>query len=636
MFHAPTSRVLPSIGLALALGAPLSCTKSGDEGSASDEAKSDAAKSESENKGDVENKGDAAKSKSPGAGGLTKVVAEGVSAAATGARLDRGNGLGHFVLPNPSALLDDVRTKASPAKGAGFLNEAMLRSLAGMQLGSRSGVAEHLSLSAPMGCVLVEDATVEIPVACVIGYEGGAAALTTDLGAEGKQGDAEEHVAHYRIDGNDVFLDDLGAQVVISTHTTVFAKAKSYLETNVVGRAASIDEDIEIVLYPKAAMSRYSEQVDSLLSMMKSMPTAPTGNPVSDALADYSRTSMDKSLDFYRDTDQFDFGLSLEEVGLVFSYAAYPTPGSGMQADAQAISSGPIDRSLLEQLPAATWFVQAYTIDWDAAWGMESVSAMRDVFVDAYAEGVGRDGSEVRAGLKAFFEENAELYANDTAMGVMHLPGTQGGVVITRALENPARASWKTWSEGFTPEKILGAEGTKYVTWSFQADALTVDGIAVDRWTVEPGPETKAEIARKADPGLAELERRFGGLKLVFDRVELDDRVLFIFAPGAEEKYIHAAIEAAKGGKGVGTDTGLVALMARNPAPSAVMALNVAGALSWAREVLPSEATREIPPGLGTNLGDFYFSVSYEASGAQHGEMVLSQAMIDQLRKLAD
>ena len=40
--------------------------------------------------------------------------------------------------------------------------------------------------------------------------------------------------------------------------------------------------------------------------------------------------------------------------------------------------------------------------------------------------------------------------------------------------------------------------------------------------------------------------------------------------------------------------------------------------------------------GLGKNRGDFYVAATYAESGAQHGEMVLSQAFIDQLRALAE
>lgn len=622
-------RALPAIGLALALSAPLACTKS--------EPDTSEAAAEPESSPEPAT-ADAPKPKAELAAAtdsLGKTVAEGI-ATATGNRLDRGIALGHVVMPNPSKFLAEIRTKVVPSAQAGFLDEAALRGLVGMQLGARSGLAQHIVLDQPMGCVVIEDTTTKVPVACAVGYTGGAAAAATDLGTEGKQADAAGHVAAYRVDGNDLYLDDLGGHVVISTGPEIFGKAKDYLASTIIGRAASVTDDIELVAFPQAAMARYSTEIEAVMAEASKVPTMEaTGNPMIDAVARYSKTSMDRSLDYYRDTEQFELGMGLEDVGFVFRYAAFPATGSGMQEEIQSISSGPIDASLVSSLPAEAWAVTAYTLDWNAVWDMESAVAMRDVMLDLYATATGTAAAEARAAIEAFLAENASLYGKDVAMAVMHLPGTQGGMVLSRTLSAPGRDSWKTWSEGFGPEAVMGAEAIKTVTWSFTPGALEIDGVPVDRWTIEPGPEAKAEIAKMADPAIAELERRFGGLKLNIDRVELDDRALFVIAPGSEEAYLRAAIAAAKGGPGVGTDAGFTALLARNPGTSAVMALDVGGAFAWAREVMPPEATRKIPPGIGQDLGDFYFAASYGASGSQRGEMVLSQSMIDQLRGLA-
>ncbi|MCH9688711.1 MAG: hypothetical protein K0V04_45185 [Deltaproteobacteria bacterium] len=638
MHRSPLSRSLPYLSLAAALAVPMACTKSGDgEQTAKSEAKqgdTPAAVEGSDAKPTDIQPADA-KPVGDTAGGLAKAVADGVTAAGVGGRLERGDAIGHFVLPNPAGFLEEVRTKAAPAQGAAFLNEQMLRSLAGMQLGERAGVAQHIALDKPMGCVLIDETVSDAPLACVLGYVGGAAAVATDLGEQGKQGDAQGHAAYYRVDGNDVFIDDLGDEVVITNHAAVFAKAKGYIESNMVGRASAITDDIEMVLYPKAGMTRYSEQVEMLLTEMRRAPTAPTGNEIADAFTAYSRTSMDKSFDFYRETDQLEMGLGLEEVGFVFRYAAFPTAGSSIQSDSKAISAGPIDAALIKSLPAPSWMVSAATVNWGAAWSTESGAPMRDVLIDTYAKAVGREAPEVRAALESFVEESARLYGNDFAFAVMHLPGTQGGLVITRKKKEDSRDSWKTWSESFIDDTVLGAEGVKFVEWSFEPNVREVGGIGVDRWTIVPGPETKAEIAKKKDPAIAELERRLGGLELSIDRVELDDRVAYVVAPGAEDQYLQAVIDAAGGKGAASSDAGLTAMIERNKSTSALFAVDVGGALGWAREVLPPKATREIPPGIGNDLGDFYFAAQYGASGVMRGEMVLSQAMIDQLRKLA-
>jgi hypothetical protein len=626
--HVP--RVLPSLALSVALATPLACTKS-PEGESKPEASAPTAP-KTDAPVTTKDEGGAPPVAKPTEEGISKVVAD---AATGGGRLERGDALGHFVVPNAARLLDEVRTQASPPKGAAVLNEATLRLMAGGVLGARAGIAEHVTLDKPMGCVLIDDLSSDAPVACAVGYTGGAAAAATDLGAEGKQADGAGHVAHYVIEGRDLYLDDLGSHVVVTNHTSVFAKAKGYLEGNVIGRASAVADDVEVVLYPKAAMGRYSKQIESVMSMVGAVPTMPAGNPMLDAFTEYSRTSSTRTLEYYRGIDQADFGLGLEPVGLVFRYAMFPSPGSTAQTDSQAIAAGPVDVAMVQQLPAETWLLSASTVDWKAAWQLESAAAMREVMIDAYAKAVGRDAAAVRTAVETFLEENSALYGRDFAFAVMHLPGTQGGLVVSRKLASPARDKWKPWTEGFDPTTVLGPEGVKQVTWSFQADALDVDGVAVDRWTIEPGPDAKATIKAKANPTVAEIERRFGGLKLEIDRVELADRVLFVIAPGAQERYIRAAIAATKGGPSTGSDAGLTALLARNPDTSVIMAVDVAGALGWAREVLPAEATAKVPPGLGVDLGDFYVSATYGASGRQHGEMVLSQGMIDGLRKLA-
>ncbi|MEM9453915.1 MAG: hypothetical protein AAGF11_07030 [Myxococcota bacterium] len=627
-------RLRPHLGLMVALATPLACSNAETPESPKTEPKSAEAPAESEAEAEAKTSTTAKPKADETDNGLTKTIAAGISAASSDNRLERGDALGHIVLPSPTTLLNEVRTQAAPAKAAGFLDEGALRGLAGMTLGTRSGLAQHLSLKDPIGCVFIDDTATEVPVACSVGYEGGVEAAVADLGEENKQPEAEGHRAHYRVEGQDLYLDELDGHVVVTNHPALFAKAKDYLGRNVIGRASSITDDIEIVVYPKAAMARYSTQVEALTSTMRSLPMPTSGNPLVKAWTDYSRASMDRGLDYYRELDQIDFGMGLEKVGFVLRYALYPTPGSSTQSDSQAITSGPVDVSLVRQLPAESWLISGSTVDWKAAWGLESAAVMRDALLEGYATAVGHPSAEIRTAVEAFLDENASLYDDDMALAVAYLTGTQGGLIVSRKLAAPARDRWKPWTKSFTPKHVLGPEASKFVTWSFQADALEVDGVAVDRWMIEPGPETMAEIAKKKDPTLAEITRRFGGLKLMIDRVELPGRVLFVIAPGSQEAYIRAAIEATKSG-GAGSDAGLTALLARNPDTSAVMAVNVAGALWWAREVLPAEATREIPAMLGRDLGDFYFSATYGRAGEQRGEMVLGQSMIDGIRKLA-
>ncbi len=547
-------------------------------------------------------------------------------------RLERGNALGHFVLPRPSALLEDIRTRAAPPRIAGMLDEAALRTLARMTLGSRSGLADHLSLDGPLGCVLVDDAVTELPIACTVAYEGGAAAVMADLGPEGRRDDAEDHVAHYRFDRQDLYLDDLEGQVVVTTHPAIFAEAASDLR-RLLGRAPSISDDVEFVLHPSASLARYSPQVDALLSALRSAPGPQSNDPLAERFTEYSRASLGRSVSSYRELEQIRVGIGLDDRGLALRYAVFPTPGSRTQSDAQAIASGPVDLDLVRRMPEASWLLLASAIDWRTVWGLESAVPLRDVVLETYASAIERDPSNVQAAVESFLDENAGLYDDDMVLALVHVPGTLGGLVLGRTLEAPAREHWMPWTERFTPEAVFGSEAPQIFTWSFQADAMVVDGVAVDRWTLKAGPQAKAALERSDDPGLEWIQRRIDPLTFDIDRVELDDRVLFIIAPDHQERYVRAAIEATAS-NGSGADPGLTAQLAHDPDPSGLVAVDVAGALAWAREVLPAEQTGMLPPRLGRDLGDLYFSATYGASGQQRGELVLSQSMLDQLRAL--
>lgn len=627
-----------SLCLTLALAVPLACT-SKDEGepAKADAAEAAADKDKAEGKEVAKAEGEApVKPATMVPTGLSKAVAEGLADTGAG-RLDRGNALGHFMVPNASVLLEQVRTRATPAKQSAFLNEAMLRSLAGMQLGDRSAVAQHIALDKPMGCVMLDESTIELPIACVVGYTGGVEAVITDLGDKGKQADAGGHGAHYRVEGEDVFIDELSGQVVITNNAAVFEKAKDYLGRNLIARADKVEDHVEFIAYPAAAMVRYADEVSSFMSLMSSAPPAATGNAFADAMASYSTASTDRALQYYRELDQFELGAGFDEVGFVFRYAAFPTAGSSAQADMAGMLSSPIDPKFVSAQPAQTWLVSAYSIDTTKVWNADSAEAMRTALIDAYAKEIGRTGDEVRTSIENFFTERSKIYGNDAVFSVMHLPGTQGGMVITQALKAPGRDMWKSWSDDFSAETVLGTEGSQYVTWSFSQGVAEVEGLAVDRWTVELGPKAKAEIAKKPDPALAEIERRFGGLKIDIDRVELDDRAIYVVAPGASEQYLSSAIAAAKGGATIADNPGYDTVIGRSKHPATVMAVDGAKMLAWVREIAPPDATRKIPPGLGTDLSDFYAVFDATGtSGVQRGEFGFSQKLIDQLRALAD
>jgi hypothetical protein len=553
-------------------------------------------------------------------------------------KLQRGDVLAHVLIPNPSALLVAVKTQVVPAAQASFVDESFLRTMGGGALGARSGIATHVDLAKPFACALVDLTAAQAPVACIVGYTGGADALVTDLGAEGKQADAAGHAAKFVIEGQEIYVDNLGGEAVVSNHGDVFAKAKTYLETNVVARAGDVVTDIEVVAFPSSLMKRYEAELAPVLGMLgKVPPPSAGGNAFADAIAAYGVKANARTVDSFRQLDQMTFAVGLDPIGLVMRFATFPVPGSELEQQAKTTAAGPMDAAVVKNLPASSWAVMGFNAHLGQAFESPPMKELRNVFVDAYATQLGKDKAATEVAVDAFITEQNATYSGQSAAAFMHQPGTLGAVAVVRGLQagKDARESWKTWATGFTPEAILGAEAAKKITWSFQMDAAKVGEVAVDRWIIEPTEESKAEIRKDGGAKLTEWETKLGGLKLVINRAETDGKVAFVISPAADDKYAQAVVEAITGTNALGSDPGLTTILDRNPGVSAVFGMSVKGVMAWAAEIVPPEELAKLPPGLGNDLSDFFVAASYGDNGAQSGEFVISQRFIDQLRALA-
>jgi hypothetical protein len=605
--------------------------------SAADAAKTgDATKSEA---GDAKDSGDAEKPGDDSAGGIAGKIAGGlVDDIAPADKVTRGDALGHILIANPNGMLDKVAKQAAPSKFAASVNEAAIKALGGMALGDKAAVVQHLDFAKPFGCVVVDSTVIDVPVACTMGYTGGSAALATDLGSDGKQADAGGHVAHYLIDGNDVFVDDLGGQVVVSNHTELFAKAKGYIESNMIGRAGKVATDIELVGFFDAASKRYRTQLDGLLAQMESASSVKTGKELVDAMMEYNKKSQRETFDRMSEIEQITIGLGLEPVGLVARFATFPVEGSKLQAQAKASAAGPMDPKTIQSLPESAFVVVGMNADWKAAMESEQFVSMRDLMIETYADATGKDAATVKGAVTNYMNETRDIYGNEWGFAFVHEPGTLGGIVMSQSLLKPGREHWRGFTKSFTPEAVLGKVGTDWVTWRFEEKVSTVDGVEVDRMIIEPGPKLAEEIKKEVakSPEMATIESRLGGFKLVMDRAETADRAMYVFAPKAEERYMASLMAAAKGTGALGENKGIKLVFDRNPKVTSVMAVDGKAAIAWFKEIVPPEKAAEIPPGLGNDMGDMFMVTSYLDNGSQTGEFVIGQPLIDQVRKLAE
>lgn len=573
--------------------------------------------------------------------GLAGKIAEGLADEIQPAdKIQRGDALAHFMVAHPNEMLKELSTQAVPAKMAPMVNEAAIKGMLAFPLGDKASLAQGLDFSKPVGCMIVNSTVAKLPLACTLGFKDGAEGLATQLGSDGKQSDAKGHVAHFVLGGEHLFLDDLDGQVVVSNHEELFDKSKTYLSTSMLGRADEVASDVEVVAFVAAAAERYETELDQLRSLMEMGATAgKTGTPAIDAMMAYNAKSQKQSIDRMLEVEQLTVGLGFEPVGFVARYASFPVEGSKLHEQAKAMAAGPMQASTLTSLPDDAFVAFAMHADWKGTWESKLSEEARDVVLEAYADATGKNAADVKTVVNEWVASHAEIYGDEMAFAMAYEPGTQGGIVSTQSIKKPGgRELYKKMAKEFTPQAVLGPIAKEWVTWSFEIDATTVDGVPIDRMTIEPGPKLAAKIKAEGGPELAEIEKRLGGFKFVIDRAETSDRVYYVFAPKAEEQYLKSAVAASKGTGSLDRDKGIQQLLDRNPSVSMAIAFNGAKTLQWVGDVFPEKVTSKIPPGLalGNDFGDSYVVSSYGNGGSQTGEWVVGQPLIDQIKTLAE
>lgn len=580
----------------------------------------------------------------PAAGGAPAAVPEGngaaaVAAPAPGLVAADAEVLGHFALANPSQLLKDVKSQLVPEKYAGVLEEASLRAMLAMALEQRGDLARNFDLAAPVGCALVE-VSPEPQVSCVFGYTGGAKAFMADLGEEHRLPDAAGHTAAYQFESKMAFVDTLGDRVVTSVGAETFKKSQGYLQRSILDRSGSMRGDLEFVFHVTTILDRYRSVIEPLLKGMNQTPTPPTGNPALDgalqAFKSYSERTSQNNFQRLADMAQLSLYVSVEPEGVALGGTLVPKSGSRMAQEMAAYGAPRLDPAFAGTAPSGTAMLFALAMSPQAT-ELASMVETRQMVSQAWGAFSGRDAAAIEAAITAFQRENAALYDGQTVMALGREPGALFGMAIMSRLQSGkvARDSWKAWSASFTPEAVLGAEFSKYLTWSF-ADAAAVDGVAIDRMTIAPGAAAKAVMDENMKPEVrAFIDQAMGGLFLNIDRAEAEGRVIFAIAPKAEGNYMKRAIAAAQGKGNVAGEPGMARLLARDPQVGGVLAVDVREGAAWVRDLAQFGApTANTPQTFGTDLGDFYFTFRYNTDGSMGMEYVLSQQLIAQLKGL--
>lgn len=511
---------------------------------------------------------------------------------------DRGVALGWVIAPTIEGFLSEVKTQALPAQYAMYGDIATIKGMAGL-LGEKAIIVQHFNFAAPVGCVLIDDPATETPVACFFGYEGGSAAVSTDVG-EGKQADPAGHVAFHKLEGKDLYLDDLDGTVVATTHADLFGKAKALLTETVLPRAKTQKPDIEVMAYPSAGLGRYGSELSEFAAIAGPSATA--------------------SMDSYKEIEAARFGFSLEPSGAHMGMTVKAVAGSNYAEAIKAMGAGVVDTKWLT-LPASTWAVMASNMSAAKLFNNESVRPGFDAMIDGYVKETGADKTAVSAAIDTFVTETSALYGTNVSLGMMHEPGTTGAVVLVAEKIADGREKWKAWSESFKADAVLDKKALKKVEWAFKADAAVVDGVAADRWTIKAKKITDKDVEKVA--------KRFGGkLELTIDRFELADRVIFVAALSDIEANDKAAVAAAKGTQTIADAAGGADLLAATTGAVSVGGMDLKRMFAWLTEVVPESAPY---PAVGVDFSDVRF-VTTVGVDRYDVDIVLNQPVIDQIK----
>ncbi|MEX1364602.1 MAG: hypothetical protein AB1Z98_15860 [Nannocystaceae bacterium] len=581
--------------------------------------------------------------------------------------------IGHFRLASLERLIDKTRTQLVPAPLSTMVTTDGLRAL--FEDGEDElarGVVQHLDLAQPIVCGLADPLQLDEPFGCALGYQGGAAQLVADMGTKVSSASADGHTAHMvSKEGTHVYLDDRDGLVVISTDAKLASVAGAVL---VALARAPAGRDLELVLYPAVMGELYLPLVRTELeqvvagtrsgselrkqleerawtSLRKRLSrlevTVDEGDApwFEEALADLDAMTpaeakkllaeLDEAAPYVAQLDAVGLGFELEPSGLALSAWYDAIPGSALQAE--ALSEPKLDLEWVSVLPASSVLAGASIDVPDEEEGVVEErlgGLLAEAVAEFYEEQTGNPRALIEADLQAFLAERDELYGPRTAWAVYTGPEGPGALVVVRDNQpgKSGREGWARWAERFPAERILGRDAARYVTWEHRAGALEVEGVPVDRWSLQVtsalGDALREELFM-AKVGETLVPR--GGLELHIDRVEKGGRTSFVVALQGSEAFLRAALVAQGDGRSA---AGLATILGRQFHPLSLWGLD----LKKVAEALPEASGEEVPKALrgtvGTDLADVHGGTYLREDGGV-AELVVSQRLIDQLRAAA-
>lgn len=437
---------------------------------------------------------------------------------------------GHVRIPSPTAFISALRTgPLLPEAQRSMVDESFLRSMIAMVVPAGSRFSENIDLSRPMGCVVTSYRLHEIPLACVVGYQGGLPKLVEDLGPEGYLNGNDDHAA-YRFEGRSVFLVAMGQHVALSFAPDLIAATRLRLQQDLIDAPIG-DEELQAVAFPGVILDDTREQ---LLALVDEIGRAQPPGPAQAAMMDAQR----KQWMSWGELDRAELWLdvSLERVRVGYRGTALAgTATEKAYAAARELPSVPAAESLMAQLPASSMMTMGMRMDFG--------SLLDDPMLGAYTQALATlDGPDAAMATRyrQGFELWRELSTGQAAGALLHERGTKGGLVFTYGLK-PGADALPRLREYFA--QLSGtADAPGFFTTEVRPAALRVGKARADLVTMSLTPTFTAT------PGGASFAKLLGEApRIQIAVVQRGDTLTMAMAPAKVDRYLRRALAAADG-----------------------------------------------------------------------------------------
>ena len=533
---------------------------------------------------------------------------------------------GHFVMADPERTLGRIAEQLAPPMMGAMISPSQFKSMLAMQLAGRGKVVEHIDLSKPFGCVMVNPKQHEKPVACAVGFEGGISQLVEYLGQEGYLSGGDGF-ASYEVGGDTYYFKGWGDHVGVALDPSLLASVEPAMKDVI--KPGKADRDFYMEAKPSVIVVDARQEIEDFYAQMESsMSMFGQGDPGSE----YAAESLKASMEMYRSFGDLTSAELVLRIGKQRTKMLYRgTAGAGTPTAKQYERDAklpPLDLALLDALPDEAWFVMGANFDF--------ANIMEDPWVGPYMKMLGNmkapDGTDVGGKMKEMMASMSEVMAGPTSLAVFPVKGSVGAAGVTYAVKpgKDGMAVMRKFLPDYKVESFMPSVA-EYMTTSYKKDAFTVAGAKVDTFTVSPTKKALAELKKDAD--FAKMKKVFGELQLTIAYAQKGDRQYMVMTTGKAKQALERMLVAERGNGNLGKFGDARKRIKKNAEGSTLAMLDVKGMLSWLRTFDVDGSVSNVPK-IGVGLDDVVWTATINENGKKEYEVAVSQEFIDQVRSL--